>query len=78
VDVLQAGDARLRPALDALPEHPVQALAPVDVRRVTGGNLVSATADGRWASLVDADSGALVALAERRGEHWQPRVVLNG
>jgi tRNA pseudouridine55 synthase len=78
LDVLQAGDARLRPALDALPEHPVQALAPVDVRRVTGGNLVSATADGRWASLVDADSGALVALAERRGEHWQPRVVLNG
>jgi hypothetical protein len=67
----------LRPALDALPEHPTQPLDPVDVRRATGGNLVAAQVDGPWASLVDASSGALVALAERRGGHWQPRVVLN-
>jgi tRNA pseudouridine55 synthase len=33
---------------------------------------------GPWASLVDAATGALVALAERAGAHWQPRVVLNG
>lgn len=75
---LEAGGVPLRPALDALPEHPVQPLDATDVRRATGGNLVSARADGAWASLVDAATGALVALAERRGEHWQPRVVLHG
>ncbi len=77
LDALRSGDVVLRPALDALPEHPTQPLDPVDVRRATGGNLVAAQVDGPWASLVDAASGALVALAERRGGHWQPRVVLN-
>lgn len=75
---LQAGEVMLRPALDALPEHPVQPLDPVDVRRAAGGNLVAAHVDGRWASLVDASTGALAALAERRGDYWQPRVVLHG
>ena len=78
LDALRDGEVALRPALDALPEHPVQPLDPVDVRRVTGGNLVAATVDGPWASLVDADTGVLVALAERQGDRWQPRVVLNG
>jgi hypothetical protein len=78
LEALQAGDARLRPALDALPEHPTQPLDPVDVRRAAGGNLVAAAVEGAWASLVDGTTGALVALAERRGAQWQPRVVLNG
>lgn len=77
LDALRDGAATLRPALDALPEHPAQRLDPVDVRRVTSGNLVQAAIDGSWASLVDATSGALVALAERRGDRWQPRVVLH-
>jgi hypothetical protein len=68
----------LRPALDALPEHPIERLDAGDVRRATGGNLVAARVEGPWASLVDGATGALVALAERSGAHWQPRVVLHG
>jgi tRNA pseudouridine55 synthase len=77
LEALRDGTVAARPALDALPEHPTQALDPVDVRRATGGNVVAATVAGAWASLVDAGTGALVALAERRGDAWQPRVVLN-
>ncbi len=78
LDALAAGDVTLRPALDALPEHPIERMDAVDVRRATGGNLVAARVEGPWASLVDASTGALVALAERSGAHWQPRVVLHG
>jgi tRNA pseudouridine55 synthase len=78
LDALRAGDVRLHPALDAVPDYPTQALDATDVRRATGGNRVAATVDAPWASLVDAANGALVALAERAGAHWQPRVVLNG
>ena len=67
----------MRPPLDALPEHPRQALDAVDVRRVTGGIPVAATVDGAWGALTSADSGALVALAERSDGRWQPRVVLH-
>jgi tRNA pseudouridine55 synthase len=77
LDRLREGGVPLRPPLDALPEHPVQALDAADVRRVLGGIQVTATVDGAWGALVDAD-GALIALAERAGERWQPRVVLHG
>jgi tRNA pseudouridine55 synthase len=72
------GDVALRPPLDALPEHPVQSLAAADVRRVLGGIQVDAAVDGRWGALTDAATGALVALAERVDDRWQPRVVLHG
>lgn len=75
---LQAGRPALRPPLAALPEHPVQPLDSADVRRVLGGIPVLATVDGAWGALVAAGTGALVALAERAGERWQPRVVLHG
>jgi tRNA pseudouridine55 synthase len=78
LSALQAGGVTVRPALAALPEHPIQALEPADVRRVTGGIRVGATADGPWAALVDGATGALVALGERVGDTWQPRVVLHG
>ena len=75
---LQAGHAALHPPLAALPEHPVQRLDALDVRRVTGGIRVPATTDGDWAALLDAGTGALVALGQRAGDEWQPRVVLHG
>jgi tRNA pseudouridine55 synthase len=78
LDALRTGDVRLRPALDAVPDYPAQAIDATDVRRAAGGNRVAATVEGSWASLVDSATGALVALAERTGAHWQPRVVLNG
>ena len=74
---LRDGEVGLRPALDALPEHPVQALEAADVRRVFGGIQVPATVVGQWGALTGPE-GALVALAEREGERWQPRVVLHG
>jgi tRNA pseudouridine55 synthase len=77
LDRLREGDVALRPPLEALPEHPVQALDAGDVRRVLGGIQVLATVDGAWGALV-GDDRALVALAERAGERWQPRVVLHG
>ena len=32
---------------------------------------------GDWGALVSESSGALVALAERADDRWQPRVVLH-
>jgi tRNA pseudouridine55 synthase len=78
LDVVRDGGAILRPPLDAVPEHPVQALDEADVRRVFGGIQVPAAVDGAWGALTSATTGALVALAERAGERWQPRVVLHG
>jgi tRNA pseudouridine55 synthase len=77
LDRLREGDVALRAPLDALPEHPVQPLDAADVRRVLGGIQVGATVAGTWGALT-AEDGALVALAERAGERWQPRVVLHG
>jgi hypothetical protein len=37
---------------------------------------VPATVDGPWAALVRGDRPVLVALAERRADRWQPRVVM--
>jgi tRNA pseudouridine55 synthase len=76
LDALGRGDVRPRPALDAVPDFPVQQLDVRDLRRVTSGNEVPASVDGAWGALID-QGGALVAIAERRGDRWQPRVVLH-
>ncbi|HEU4631035.1 MAG TPA: tRNA pseudouridine(55) synthase TruB [Gemmatimonadaceae bacterium] len=68
--------AALLPTLRGLPDVPQQRLDEDARRRVTSGNAIAAeTLEGERAALVDAD-GSLVALAERRGDRWQPRVVL--
>jgi tRNA pseudouridine55 synthase len=77
LDALRAGQATLRPALDALPGYPTQALDSADLRRVTSGIAVEAHVAGAWGALTRESDGALVALAERDGERWQPRVVLH-
>ena len=76
LDALRAGAAVLRPALDAVRHLAVQPLEPDDVARVVRGIDVGATVPGPVGALTHADTGALVAVAERRGERWQPRVVL--
>jgi len=73
---LQAGDATLRPALDALPTIPHVTLAGEDTERVLRGIAVAREGAAPRAALVDARSGALVALAEGDGARWQPRVVM--
>jgi tRNA pseudouridine55 synthase len=76
LDVLRAGGASLRPALDALPTIPHVTLGGDDAERVLRGMAVGRVSAGDSAALVDGRSGALVAFAEADGERWQPRVVM--
>lgn len=73
---LQAGHVSLRPPLDALAGVTVQRLSPADVTRVVRGQEIEAAVTGERAALLAERTGALVAFAERRGERWQPRVVM--
>jgi tRNA pseudouridine55 synthase len=75
VDALRAGEAHLRPALDAVASLPREILDEPTVARVANGQEVSATVAGGRAALLDA-AGVLVAIAERRGDRWLPRVVM--
>lgn len=75
LDALRDGGARPRPARDAVRSLPVQTLDDGALVRVARGQPVDATADGARAALVDAD-GALVAIGEREGAWWRPRVVM--
>ena len=80
VDSLRDGSAALRPALDALPTIPHVTLSADDAERILRGNPVARSEDSAQreprAALIDARSGALVALAEAAGASWQPRVVM--
>ncbi len=73
---LQEQRAHLRPPLEALAGMGTQRLVPADITRVVRGQEVPATIEGARAALLAGDSETLVALAERRGERWQPRVVM--
>jgi tRNA pseudouridine55 synthase len=77
IEALRGGEAKLRPALDALPTIPHVALGGDDAERVLRGMMVPRTIDAPTAALVDSRSGALVAFAEADGARWQPRVVLH-
>jgi tRNA pseudouridine55 synthase len=66
-----------RPALHALAGFPVQPLDDESLARIVRGIDVAAHVDGAWGALVRADApDVLVALAERRADRWQPRVVM--
>ncbi len=75
VDQLRAGVARCRPAWCAVRSLPVEVLDAPAVGRVVHGMSVPASAAGDRAALLDTER-TLVAVAERRGDAWQPRVVL--
>ncbi|MGQ0640712.1 MAG: tRNA pseudouridine(55) synthase TruB [Gemmatimonadaceae bacterium] len=65
----------VRPALAAVAGLPTQ---PVDAGQALGvahGRPAGATVAGQWAALVRDDT-ELLAVAERRGDEWHPRVVL--
>ena len=63
------------PAADALVGLTRQVVAGDDLLRLAHGRPVVAHEDGPTAALVD-DAGALVAVGEREGDWWQPRVVI--
>jgi tRNA pseudouridine55 synthase len=77
LEALTRETVALRPALDALTGLPQEDLDPERVARVVRGIDIAAVEPGPEAALVDARTGALVAYAVRRGERWQPRVVMH-
>jgi len=72
---LQRGEPALRPARSAVPGLPAETLSERDAARVAQGQAVPATTGGTRAALLAGD-GALVAIAERDGDAWRPRLVL--
>ena len=70
----------LRPPLDALPHLPLVALSNDEVHRIRRGLDIAITdAPPQVTShvaLVAAEHGGLIALGERIGDRWQPRVVM--
>lgn len=64
------------PAADALVGLTRQVVGGEDVVRLTQGRTIAARANGAQVVLVD-ESGALVAVGEREGDWWQPRVVIS-
>ncbi|MDQ3951180.1 MAG: tRNA pseudouridine(55) synthase TruB [Gemmatimonadota bacterium] len=75
VEQLRGGAAALRPARAAVPGLPAEQLSDLDARRVAHGQSVPASAAGSRAALVARDGG-LVAIADRDGDRWRPRLVL--
>ena len=73
---LREARVALLPPERALGGTPAQLLDDEDVRRVVRGQEVDAHVEGSRAALMHSGTGALVALAVRRGDRWQPRVVM--
>jgi len=73
---MRDGSLSVRPALDALPGFPQQPLLDEELAKLVRGIDVPATVPGEWGALTHSDSNVLVALAERRNDRWQPRVVM--
>ena len=76
IDDLREGRLRILPPLRAVSSMPAERLEDWAVRRVVRGIDVEASVPGRYGALVSASNDALVAVAERRGERWHPRVVM--
>ncbi|MDB4905753.1 MAG: tRNA pseudouridine synthase [Gemmatimonadetes bacterium] len=74
---LEAGRAVLRPPLDALVGMPTQPVSPEEINKISRGIEVPRLVSGTHAALVDSANGSLIAVAEGRGERWQPRVVMS-
>jgi tRNA pseudouridine55 synthase len=75
VDGLRAGCADVLPARAAVPSLPAEELSERDTSRAAHGQRVPATTPGPRAALVSSD-GELVAIADRDGDAWRPRLVL--
>ena len=73
----ESADAPVVTSSDALVGMPRQVVSGDELDRLTHGRPITARENGASAALVD-QSGDLVAVAEREGEWWQPRVVIRG
>lgn len=75
LDQLRDRGAAILPARTAVPGLPAEHLSDLDARRVGHGQSVPASVAGSRAALVAGD-GALLAIADRDGDSWRPRLVL--
>jgi tRNA pseudouridine55 synthase len=77
VDALKAGDAVVQPSLAAVSHLPNVSLSAADVIDVRHGRAVRSSpgTQAQTVALVDSAS-ALVAIAERVNDAWQPRMVI--
>ena len=77
LDVLTAGDAAVQSPIAAIARMPQVVVSARDVINVRHGRPVGASAPNgvQTVALVD-EANALVAIAERVDDAWQPRVVL--
>ena len=75
LDAVRAGDLPLRSPVDSLDGCAPEVIDATAIARVVRGMPVAASAPGARGALLDADR-QLVAIAEREGDLWQPRVVL--
>jgi tRNA pseudouridine55 synthase len=73
----ESSEAFLVRSADALVGMPRQVVLSDDLARANHGRPVAAHEPGETVALVD-EAGELVAVAEREGEWWQPRVVVSG
>jgi tRNA pseudouridine55 synthase len=77
VSPADAADAIALSAADALVGMSRQVVSADDLARIGHGRPIAAVESGASAALIDGE-GELVAVAERDGDWWQPRVVLRG
>jgi tRNA pseudouridine55 synthase len=74
VERIKQGSTMVLPARAAVPGLPAEELSDLDARRVAHGQAVRASTAGTRAALVAAN-GALLAIADRDGDAWRPRLV---
>jgi tRNA pseudouridine55 synthase len=73
--LMRAGEDLLRSPLEGLRSLPVQAISDAELLRITRGQSIPATEDGERAVLT-VKGDEVVAIAQREGDSWAPRVVL--
>lgn len=74
LEALARGDFELLPPTAAVGQLPQQALDDLDAKRVTHGQNVTAQTQGEVAALCHKEQ--LLAIAERDGQSWRPKVVM--
>lgn len=75
LDAIRGGDVRIRPAAQLLADVAQVQLSPADAAAVAHGREVPARDAVDRVTLLDP-GGRLLAVAEREGDAWRPRVVL--
>lgn len=73
----ESAGAPVIPAADALVGMPRKVVTSDDVTRVSHGRPIAAHEQGSKIALVN-EAGNLLAVAERDGDWWHPRVVITG